>query len=129
MSIVAVATGGPQWSWANIKRSSTPKWNYVEGRANQGSPKNKRLNSQWRALFCSPLHLGTKESDEALTKINQKHIYTLLAHTPEIPADLQEEEEEEEEDRSEENGSEEEEEEEDSKQDEGRWSDEEDAED
>ena len=30
-SIIAIGTGGPFWIWANVKRSSTPKWNYVEG--------------------------------------------------------------------------------------------------
>ena len=60
-SIIAIGTGGPFWTWANIERSSTPKWNYVEGCANKHSPKNKRLIRQWVSLFSEPFHLGTEE--------------------------------------------------------------------
>ena len=71
-----------------------------------------------------------------LTETNQKYIYTLLAHTPEIPAHLQEDERRrmkvkrmkvKKKKRKAKNL--EEEEEEDSEKDEGKWGDEEDAED
>ena len=119
-SIIAIGTGGPFWIWANVKRSSTPKWNYVEGCANNHSPKNKRLIHQWDSLFSEPFHLGTKKSDEMLTKINRKHIYAMLAHTPEIPAHHLDSEKEGESEEDEEN-----EEEEETLQDDGQWSDEE----
>jgi len=118
--VVAFATGGPFWTWANVKRSKTPKWNFLEGRANIYSPKNKRLSSGWNGLFSTLLRLGTQESDKVLTEINQKYIYTLLAHTPDIPAHFLVEEEVEEE--AEEEGEEE------VFPDDGRWSQEEEEE-
>ena len=131
-SIIAIGTGGPFWTWANIERSSTPKWNYVEGCANKHSPKNKRLIRQWVSLFSEPFHLGTKKSDEMLTKINRKYIDPMLAHTPEIPAHLLVSDSEDEEESDEEEGSEgeegNEEEEEDGEKDDGQWSDEEEEE-
>jgi hypothetical protein len=124
-SIIVVGTGGPFWTWAYIKRSSTPKWNYIEGRANEHSPKNKKLIRQWEHLFSKPFHLGTKKSDKMLTEINRNYIYAMLDHTPEIPEHLlaeDDDEESEEESEEDEEKEEEEEEEEERPQDEGLWS-------
>ena len=80
-SVIDIGTGGPFWSWANIKCSTTSKWNYIEGCPNERSAKNKWLVREWSSLFSQPFHLGTDEYDEMLTEINQKYIYAMLSHT------------------------------------------------
>lgn len=103
MSVIAIATAGPVWTWANINRSSTPKWDFLENCPNTTSRKNKRLEKEWPSLFSVVKHLGTEDSDKELSKIRDLHISKLIGpdHTYKVPPwvqDIEENEDEEEDD-------------------------------
>ena len=49
--IVVFATGGPWWKWSNIKRSETPRWDFLLSCANESTVKNRRLSEKWKQLF------------------------------------------------------------------------------
>ncbi|KAF8957457.1 hypothetical protein BDZ97DRAFT_1846307 [Flammula alnicola] len=121
-NVIAFATGGPIWRWANIQPGETPRWDFVLNCANQTSPINEKLAREWETRFSPVFQLGTRNSDKELTKINQQYIYPMLNHTPAIPAHLLEvEDDDEEEEQGDVDASEGEEDEDNQVQDRGNW--------
>ncbi|KAF8325906.1 hypothetical protein F5887DRAFT_900699 [Amanita rubescens] len=73
--VIALAAMGPYWKWAVIGPTDVEGlYDWTDHREDDEKAKELRKKFQPR-----PFVLGTRKSDEELTKISQRHIYPLLS--------------------------------------------------
>ncbi|KAF8057970.1 hypothetical protein FPV67DRAFT_1786045 [Lyophyllum atratum] len=99
-SVIAFAAAGPYWRWAHITQASghVPSMAWAQTTMfKENAKETKDFHRQFRTPFFT---LGTKKSDDELTKISRQYFQPLLDdvdHTGNQPEEEEEEEDEEEE--------------------------------
>ena len=90
--IIALASAGPFWKWATVKKEQVPSFNWLTGLPLE-SPENVELRVDFVALFnqISPDYhvLATAESDGQINKIRNM-MFNLINHPdpPTLPTDF-----------------------------------------